>query len=220
MLDDDYRIAPKIDGERRLMVVLDGHLYLIDRHVRVESFPTVQLPTRYNQTIVDGELVLLYRKHTSSASLKRPEHQFNNLSDQESWYFVIFDVLCFEGEYICHIPLHERLKRAKPMIEQLASLPFTLICQDYYRLDRIQDIFKQQQRRMLESSPDSVEIEEEDTSVGVLLANGNDDDVDEFDNENAYLFPTDGLLFVPIYSPYRYVLVSNIGEPYIHQYSV
>lgn len=194
MLDDDYRAAPKLDGERRFLVLLHQHLYLVDRRMQVERFPAARFPSYLSPTVFDGELVAISQASPSPSS----EPSRDASQGRCSWYFVIFDVLCAEGAYVCHMPLHERLSRARPVVDQLESTPFKITYQDYYRLDRLLNLLRQQR-----SKRQALDVEEEDTTVGVLLGNEDDQDDDDFENNIASLFPTDGLLFVPVYTPYR-----------------
>jgi hypothetical protein len=203
LLDDDYRVAPKIDGERRFLALLDERLYLIDRRMRVELFPAIRFPARYNRTIFDGEVVTVDQPPTAEGKNENDDNENENESEAtRRWYFVIFDVVCAEGEYVCHMPLHERLNLAKPVIESVEAAPFELTFQDYHPLDRIHAVFRQQRLHHVGGGQgDETEAEAGKNEK----EKSDDDDGEEDDDDNASFFPTDGLLFVPVYTPYRCV---------------
>ncbi|ELR23556.1 Adenylate kinase [Acanthamoeba castellanii str. Neff] len=201
LLDDDYRVAPKIDGERRFLALLDERLYLIDRRMRVELFPAIRFPARYNRTIFDGEVVAVDQPPTAEGKNENENESDNdNENENESeatrrWYFVIFDVVCAEGEYVCHMPLHERLNLAKPVIESVEAAPFELTFQDYHPLDRIHAVFRQQRLHHVGGGQgDETEAEAGKNEK----EKSDDDDGEEDDDDNASFFPTDGLLFAGV----------------------
>jgi hypothetical protein len=100
------------------------------------------------------------------------------------------------------MPLHERLNLAKPVIESVEAAPFELTFQDYHPLDRIHAVFRQQRLHHVGGGQgDETEAEAGKNEK----EKSDDDDGEEDDDDNASFFPTDGLLFVPVYTPYRCV---------------
>jgi len=68
--DDDYRIAPKLVGERQLLALLDERLYLIDRCMRVRLFLSAHFPPQCNNTLLDGRLVPVHLRPTTEQDEK------------------------------------------------------------------------------------------------------------------------------------------------------
>jgi len=84
----DYYVAPKIDGERSLLVVFDGSVYCIDRNVVIGRLTAVSLPVHWSGTVIDVEMV------DTGISLD----------------FTILDVVAFQGANLMGTPFFTRMK--------------------------------------------------------------------------------------------------------------
>jgi adenylate kinase len=131
LLQEDYRFARKVDGQRRLLLFMRGKCNLLDRKMSVEMFPyPSDLDPKFELTLLDGEIV---QKKT-------------NDQKENGWSFVIFDVISVGGKYVgSHTNLFDRLAEGKPVVEALQSstdpLPFHIEFQEYLPLTQLPNVF-------------------------------------------------------------------------------
>lgn len=96
-LSNKYAVTDKADGERHFLVILDNHAYLLNKNLDVKDTGIVLSgkQQKYNNSVVDGELILLKGRHV----------------------FLVFDCLFNGGVDIRKtIKLEERLKHGDDII--------------------------------------------------------------------------------------------------------
>lgn len=146
-LANKYAVTDKADGERHFLVVLFNHVYLINKNLDVKDAGIIlkKEQEKYNNSVVDGELILLKGRHV----------------------FLVFDCL-FNGSYDVRklIKLEDRLKHADDIINncfvfgnqkgiKYDSIPE----QKVFNLDKSLDFHKSQIKKMFDNLNHDIVIE-------------------------------------------------------------
>lgn len=139
LLRQAYLVCEKTDGERHLLLSYHGKVFLLDRALRVWTFP-VQLPLPlghprgvgwHHNTLLDGELVLdtapaglataegdgtpgesAPTNGTAAASAGAATAASDAAKPAKVLRYLVYDAVMINGEDISHRPLTYRLRRA------------------------------------------------------------------------------------------------------------
>ena len=129
--DPGWIYERKLDGERCLAFINSGNVTLKSRNKKDigVSYPEIAEALRKNDLangIIDGEIVAFEGKQTSFAKLQNRMHvkSEDEARGRGKVYYYIFDVL-FAGEHdVTGLPLNERKKIAKSIIDYKDPLRF------------------------------------------------------------------------------------------------
>lgn len=123
MIKGDYRMTVKADGERKLLLFLDGGIYLISPYDRINKIASWnnKNKTPINGIILDGELLTRNEVHTDTA---------------RRWTFFVIDCLLYmNNEDVRSMIKTERMKRASGIIDIIKTLKipdFEIVMKQFY----------------------------------------------------------------------------------------
>jgi hypothetical protein len=146
-LSNKYAVTDKADGERHFLVILNKHVYLINKNLDVKDTGIIltKEQEKYNNSVVDGELIFLKNRHV----------------------FLVFDCLFNGGNDVRKIlRLEDRLVNADEIINncfifgkqtgyKYASPPE----QKVFDLDKLINFHRDQIKKMFDNLNHDIEIE-------------------------------------------------------------
>jgi hypothetical protein len=146
-LSNKYAVTDKADGERHFLVVLFNRVYLINKNLDVKDTGIVlkKDKEKYNNSVVDGELILLKGRHI----------------------FLVFDCLSNGGYDVRKlIKLEDRLKHADEIIDncfifdgQKGFKYDSMTEQNGFNLDKTLEFHRSQIKKMFDNLNHDISIE-------------------------------------------------------------
>src|SRR5688572_16364669 len=112
--DDGWAFEPKWDGFRAIAFVDGDELYLQSRNGKplLRYFPEISFPAgRY---VLDGEIVA-ESFNTLGQRIHPAQSRIDRLAAETPARFIAFDILAFEDDVLCDLPLEQR----RPLLEKL-----------------------------------------------------------------------------------------------------
>ncbi|MFP5109665.1 ATP-dependent DNA ligase [Neobacillus sp. C211] len=124
--DESYITELKLDGIRLILSKFDNKIKLYTRHNNevTAKFPellTIDIP---NGTVLDGEIIVSDSsgKPDFEAMMSRFQSKRNNLEENCSLSYVVFDVIQYKGKSVSSLPLMDRKQLLDEIITQDTSL--------------------------------------------------------------------------------------------------
>lgn len=120
ILQENYSVTNKIDGERRLMWIVDNNLYLIDNKLNLYYVNTNEKYRDFNYTLLDGEFYTHFINHND---------------------YLVFDILIYKNIPITQYNLLKRLENAKEVVHcinnniTLNDKPLRILMKEFYTTD-------------------------------------------------------------------------------------
>ena len=124
--DESYITELKLDGIRLILSKFDNKVKLYTRHknevtAKFKELLNIDIP---NGTVLDGEIIVSDSsgKPDFEAMMSRFQSKQNNLEENCSLSYVVFDVIQYKGKSVSSLPLMERKQLLDEIITQDTSL--------------------------------------------------------------------------------------------------
>jgi len=187
--EQEYLFARKIDGERRLLVLMEGSCYLVDRKMDAAVYPSIRVPRNCNLTLLDGELVSPDGSHEGNKEV----------------HFVVLDALCVGGDSVLREYLPDRLDSTVSVLEAVEQetsvdkMPFTFKLQKYFKLTQLPSVVEQDERK----NGSSQEVSENEKKDAEEEEESKNEKEEKWEREVDNVYSVDGFIFMPVTMPYR-----------------